>query len=161
MLVALGASVRVAGPKGNRLVPIGKFFVLPGDDVHKETVLGKGEILTEVLIPKPPPGLRTSHRKVRARQAWDFALAGLALALVFREDRVENGSAVLSGDAPIPWRSTAVEQVVVAQRIDAETAERAAAAAVKGAQPLEQNGYKIPLFRAIVQEELMKLARGQ
>ena len=160
MLVALGASVRVAGPKGNRLVPVEKFFVLPQEDVHKETVLGKGEIVTEVLVPKPPTGLRTSYRKVRVRQAWDFALAGVALALVFKGDRVERGGVVLSGAAPIPWRSKAVEQVIIGQRLDAKTAEKAAEAAVKDAQPLEHNEYKIPLFRAIVQEELTKLARG-
>lgn len=160
MLMALGASVRVTGLRGNRNVPIEKFFVLPKDDVHKETVLGKGEIVTEVLVPKPPTGLRTSYRKVRVRQAWDFALAGLALALVFRGDKVEHGSAVLSGAAPIPWRSKAVERAVVGRKLDAETAERAAEATVKDAQPLEHNEYKIPLFRAIVEEELTKLARG-
>ena len=67
---------------------------------------------------------------------------------------------VLSGAAPIPWRSKAVEQAVAGRKLDAETAERAAGAAVKDAQPLEHNEYKISLFRAIVQEELTKLARG-
>ena len=160
ILVALGASVRVAGPRGNRLVPVEKFFVLPEEDVHKETVLGKGEIVTEVLIPKPPPGLRTSYRKVRGRQAWDFALAGVALALVFKADRVERGGVVLSGAAPIPWRSKPAEQVIIGQRLDAKTAEKAAEAAVNDAQPLEHNEYKVPLFRAIVEEELTRIARG-
>jgi xanthine dehydrogenase YagS FAD-binding subunit len=160
ILVALGASVRVAGPRGSRNVPIEKFFVLQKDDVHKETVLGKAEIVTEVLVPKPPTGLRTSYRKIRVRRAWDFAIAGVALALVFRGDKVEQGSAVLSGAAPIPWRSKPAEQVIVGQRLDAKTAEKAAEAAVKDAQPLEHNEYKIPLFRAIVEEELTRLARG-
>ena len=94
------------------------------------------------------------------RQAWDFALAGVALALVFTGDRVERGGVVLSGAAPIPWRSKAVEQTVAGRKLDAETAERSAEAAVKDAQPLEHNAYKVPLFRAIVQEELTKLALG-
>lgn len=160
MLMALGASVRITGPRGNRNVPMEKFFVLPRDDVHKETVLGRGEIVTEVLVPKPPAGLRTSYRKVRVRQSWDFALAGLALALVFREGKVEHGSVVLSGAAPIPWRSKAVEQAVAGRKLDSETAERAAEAAVKDAQPLDHNEYKIPLFRAIVRDQLAKLAQG-
>ncbi len=160
ILIALGASVRVAGPRGNRLVPVEKLFVLPQEDVRKETTLGNGEIVTEVLVPKPPTGLRTSYRKVRVRQAWDFAIAGVALALVFKGDRVERSGVVLSGAAPIPWRSKPVEQVITGQLLDAKIAEKAAEAAVKDAQPLEQNGYKIPLFRAIVEEELTKLARG-
>lgn len=160
MLMALGASVRVMGPRGKRNVPIEKFFVLPRDDVHKETVLGKGEIVTEVFVPKPPNGLRTSYRKVRVRQAWDFAVAGLALALVFKGDTVEHGSVVLSAAAPIPWRSKPAEQVIIGERLDVTTAKKAAEAAVKDAQPLEQNGFKVPLFRAIVEDELTKLARG-
>lgn len=77
---------------------------------------GKGEIVTEILIPKPPPGLRTSYRKVRVRQAWDFALA-----LVFKGDRVERGGVVLSAAAPIPWRGSAVEQVVSGGKLDRES----------------------------------------
>ena len=113
----------------------------------------------EILIPKSPPGLRTSYRKVRVREAWDFAVAGVALALVFKGDRVERGGVVLSGAAPIPWRSRAVEQVVSGGKLDAEAAEGSAEAAVKGAEPLAQNGCKIPLFRSIVVDELTRLAR--
>ena len=54
MLVALGASVRVAAPKGNRLVPVEKFFVLPREDVQKETVLGKGRSLPRSSFPNRP-----------------------------------------------------------------------------------------------------------
>jgi len=160
ILVALGTSVRVAGPKGNRLVPVEKLFVLPQEDVRKETTLGNGEIIAEVLVPKPPAGLRTFYRKVRVRQGWDFAIAGVALALVFTGDRVERGGIVLSGAAPIPWRSKPAEQAIIGQRLDAKTSEKAAEAVVKDAQPLEQNEYKIPLFRAIVEEELTRIAQG-
>ncbi len=160
MLVALQASVRVTGPGGSRLVPVEKFHVLPRENVQKETVLGKGEIVTEVLVPKPPAGVRTSYRKVRARQSWDFALAGIALAVVFKGDKVERARAVLSGVAPIPWRSKEIEQVITGARLDPKTVEKAGELAVKDAQPLEHNGYKVPLVRAVVEEELLGIARG-
>lgn len=160
MLVALQASVRVTGPGGSRLVPVEKFHVLPRENVQKETVLAKGEIVTEVLVPKPPAGVRTSYRKVRARQSWDFALAGIALAVVFKGDKVERARAVLSGVAPIPWRSKEIEQVITGARLDPKTVEKAGELAVKDAQPLEHNGYKVPLVRAVVEEELLGIARG-
>src|SRR5512137_692450 len=111
-LTAFNATVRVAGPKGVRHVPLEKFFVLPEVDVQRETVLARGEIVTEIRIPPPAPGTRSSYRKVRARRSWDFALAGVALALRFDGKRVIGSRVVLSGAAPVPWRSTAVEQVV-------------------------------------------------
>ena len=157
-LVALDASARVAGPKGQRIVPLEKFFVLPGQHLERETVLEPGEILTEILLPPPVPGLRTSYRKVRARRSWDFALAGVALALGFQGDRVTQARVVLSGAAPIPWRSKEVEEVLMGRSLDAETVAQAGEAVVKGARPLRHNGYKIPLFRGLVQEALLGVA---
>jgi len=160
ILSALGASVRVSGPKGDRLVPVQTLFVLPQENVLKETALGNGEIVTEVLLPKPPPGLRSSYRKVRGRRAWDFALVGVAMAVVLKGDRVERCGIVLSGAAPVPWRSLLAEQVLTGNRLDSKAAAKAAEAAVKDAQPLEHNGYKVPMFRAIVEEELARHAQG-
>jgi xanthine dehydrogenase YagS FAD-binding subunit len=147
-LVALDALVRIAGPDGTRLVPPGKFHIPPGIDVQRETILKPNEIITEILLPPPAQGLRSSYRKVRARRSWDFALAGVALALRFDGERVTRASVVLSGAAPVPWRSKEVEEVITGKPINAERAARAAEAAVKNAQPLKGNGYKIPLFRA-------------
>ena len=157
-LVAYEATAQVAGPKGTRRVPLATFHVLPTKDVKKETVLRPNEIVTEILLPPPVQGLRSSYRKVRARQSWDFALAGVALALKFNGDRVEKARVVLSGAAPVPWRSKEVEEAVTGKRLDADTIARAAEAGVKNAEPLDQNGYKIPLFRGVLEEELAAIA---
>jgi xanthine dehydrogenase YagS FAD-binding subunit len=153
-LVALTATATIAGPKGTRTVPLEKFFVGPAEDVTRETILEAGEILTEVVLPPPAPSLKSTYRKVRARGSWDFALAGLALAITMREAKVESARAVFSGVAPIPWRSAGLEKVIVGQKLDARTIARAAEAAVAGAQPLEHNGYKVPLLRGLVEEVL-------
>ena len=121
-----------------------KFYVLPSQDVRKETVLKPNEILTEILLPPQPKGLLSSYRKVRARQSWDFALAGVALALKLKEDRVEKARVVLSGAAPIPWRSKEAEQALTGNPLNTETITRAVNAALKNAEPLEKNGYKVP-----------------
>ena len=76
-----------------------------------------------------------------------------------KEGRVEKARVVLSGAAPVPWRSGAAEKILTGKRLDADTAAQAAEAAVKNAEPLEQNGYKIPLFRGVVEEELMAIAK--
>jgi xanthine dehydrogenase YagS FAD-binding subunit len=157
-LVALNATARLAGPKGTRDVPLEKFFVLPEVDVQRETVLARGEIVTEVRIPPPTPGTRSSYRKVRARRSWDFALAGVALALRFDGKRVIDGRVVLSGAAPVPWRSTEVEQVIRGKELTADVIATAAKAVTSGAEPLEKNSYKIPLFQGVIEEELTRAA---
>jgi xanthine dehydrogenase YagS FAD-binding subunit len=123
-------------------------------DVLRETVLEPGEIVTEILLP-PAQGVKSSYRKVRARASWDFALAGLALAIKFNNDVVSGARAVLSGAAPIPWRSKEIENAIIGRRLDESTATRAAEAAMMNARSLEQNDYKIPLFRGMIEEELL------
>ena len=159
-LVAYEASVRITGPGGPKSVPVAKFHVLPADDVEKETILKPNEIVTEIVLPPPPQGLRSSYRKVRARQSWDFALAGMALCFKIKDGLVERARVVLSGAAPIPWRCQETEKFVLNKRLDAGTAARAAEIAMKNAEPLEHNGYKVPLFRGVIEEELSMIARG-
>jgi xanthine dehydrogenase YagS FAD-binding subunit len=157
-LVALEATLRIAGPRGTRAIPLADLFVAPSKDPRRETALERGEVLTEVLLPPPVPGLRSSFRKVRARGAWDFALAGAALALRMEGAKVASARVVLAGAAPVPWRSKAAEQALEGKELGRETASAAAEAAVKGAEPLEHNGYKVALFRGLLEEELLRLA---
>jgi xanthine dehydrogenase YagS FAD-binding subunit len=157
-LVALEAVVRIVGPDGARSVPAEKFFTLPGTDYTRENVLVKGEVVTEIVIPPQPRGTRGTYRKVRARGSWDFALTGAAVVVTVAGGSVERARIVLSGVAPAPWRVPEAERAVVGKRITARTARSAAAAAVKGAQPLSDNGYKVQLLRGTVEEALLSLA---
>lgn len=157
-LVALQARARIAGPGGARGVPLQSFFLPPAKDFTRENVLEPGEILTEILLPPPPQGLRSSYRKVRVRGSWDFALAGVALALKTTDGRTEWARIVLSGVAPVPWRATEAEKALTGQRLDAQTASRVAAASLRSAAPLPQNGYKLDLVRGIVEEALMAMS---
>jgi xanthine dehydrogenase YagS FAD-binding subunit len=151
--------VRVSGPGGTRLVPIAKFHVPPSENVQKETILKPNEIVTEILLPPPAKGWRSSYRKVRARRSWDFALASVALALQIDGDKIIKARVVLGGAAPVPWRSKEAEEAITGRRLDPETVTRAASAAVKNGQPLKQNSYKISLFRGMIEEELTAIAR--
>jgi xanthine dehydrogenase YagS FAD-binding subunit len=159
-LAAFNATATVTGPKGQRSVPMEKFFVLPSVDARRDTALAAGELVTELVLPPPEKGMRSSFRKVRARQSWDFVVAGAAIALAVHNGVVSKAKIVLHGAAPVPWRSKPAEEALAGKRLDPEVIARAADAAVKGAEPLEHNGYKIALFRGIIQEELAKLERA-
>ena len=126
----------------------------PSDDPQREIVLGPGEIITEITIPRTSGRYYSSYRKIRARRSWDFALAGVALALQFEGRRVLRSRVVLSGAAPIPWRSKEVEDATTGRSLDRATIARAVAVVMKEAKPLSQNGYKIGLFEAVMKEEL-------
>jgi xanthine dehydrogenase YagS FAD-binding subunit len=152
--LALDARVRIIGPKGARVLPIEKFFILPDEDPTRETALGPGELVARVLVPPGSPGMTSSYRKVRARGSWDFAMAGLAMAIAMKAGKVADARLVLSGVAPAPWRLHAVEKLLIGQKIDAKLVAKAADAAVVGAKPLDHNGYKVALVRGLIEEAL-------
>ncbi|HSN55488.1 MAG TPA: FAD binding domain-containing protein [Candidatus Sulfomarinibacteraceae bacterium] len=153
-LAALGAVCRVSGASASRSVAVDKLHVPPSEDPRRETVLEPDEIITDIVLPAPAAGLRSSYRKVRARAAWDFALAGLALALVFDGDTVSSARVFLSGAAPVPWRATGVEDAVTGTALGDDAIAAAAEAAVAGAEPLAMNGYKVDLFKGLVADQL-------
>jgi xanthine dehydrogenase YagS FAD-binding subunit len=157
-LAAHKATVHIAGPAGPRKVSIDHFFVPPSKDVTREAVLEKGEIVTGIVLLPTPGGVRSSYRKVRARRSWDFALAGVALALQMTGGSVTDARIVLSGAAPIPWRAYDAENALMGNILDPGSIKRAAALSVNGARPLDHNAYKIPLFRGMIEEELTKLS---
>jgi xanthine dehydrogenase YagS FAD-binding subunit len=157
-LIALDAWVRISGPRGTRQVPLEEFFVVPAVDPTRETVLERGELVRDIVVPPAPSGLRSSYRKVRARGAWDFALVGMASALVFEGDVVRRARVVFSGVAPVPWRARDVENELIGRRLDRAAIAHAAEAAVARAEPLEKNAYKIDLLQGLVQERLEALA---
>jgi xanthine dehydrogenase YagS FAD-binding subunit len=160
-LVALDATLNLVGPDGERSVPAEHFFVLPSDDPTVETVLAPGEIVTEVAIPAPPDGAVSRYRKVRSRDAWDFALASIALNVELSGDLAGDVRIALGGVAPIPWRAVEAEAVVRGERLTPEVAARAADAAVADAYPLEHNGAKVAIVKGIVEAELLSLVQTE
>jgi xanthine dehydrogenase YagS FAD-binding subunit len=114
--------------------------------------------VTEILLPAPAEGLRSSYLKVRERKGWDLALVSVALALQMKGGKVAGGHVVLGGVAPVPWHSKEAENAIMGKALDAGTIAQAAEAAVKGAEPLKFNGYKVAMVRGAVEEALQAIA---
>src|SRR5207237_8191620 len=80
-LAALDAVVRVAGPGGERAIPIGDFHRLPGDTPQLDTNLRGDELILAVDVPPLPVARRSHYLKVRDRTSYAFALVSVAAAL--------------------------------------------------------------------------------
>jgi xanthine dehydrogenase YagS FAD-binding subunit len=157
-LIAFRASVTVVSPRGQRTVPLEEFFVLPSRRLDHETILEPDEIVTEIQVPAPAPNTRSTYLKFKERDSHDFAIVGAAVVMRLRGKVCEDVRIVLSGVAPIPWRSPEAEAVLKGKAITPELAEQAGKAAVAKAQPLSQNAYKVPLTQAIVKQAVLRAA---
>ena len=157
-LVALGATVRIAGRTGARTVAMENFFVTPRENVRRENILLPDEILTEVEVPTAPAGSKAIYVKEMVREIWDFALCSVAAMVTLKDGVVADARIVLGGVAPVPYRATNAEATLRGNALNEAAATAAGAAAVEGARPLAKNGYKVPLTQAVVKRALLSLA---
>lgn len=75
-LLALSAQCVIAGPKGNRTVPLEQFFTGPG-----KNVLQAGEILVEIICPAPAPKSGSNYRRFIPRNEMDIAVVGVGVSV--------------------------------------------------------------------------------
>lgn len=157
-LVALDARVRLAGPDGERSIPVAEFHRLPGDAPQFDTVIQPGELI--VAIDLPPPRFGAQHYlKVRDRASYAFALVSVAVALDLQGGVVRDLRLALGGVAHKPWRMPQAEDVLRGRVLDEAGMAQAAAALVAGAQPHQHNAFKVELAQRAVQRAL-RIAGG-
>jgi xanthine dehydrogenase YagS FAD-binding subunit len=153
-LIALDAKFVIRTPKGEKVVDAENYFIGPGLDITKMTILKPGDLLTSIRIPSTWSGAQFYFEKVRDRASWDFALVNVAAAMKTSGSTIQQIRIAVNGVAAHPVRLTAVEDAVTGKPRNEETAEMAGQIAIRGAQPLQYNGYKVPLLRNLVKRAI-------
>ena len=154
-LVALNAQARIAGPSGERVVPLDHYFIGPGDDILRENVLAPEEVLVEVIIPPPAATTKQAWAKLRDRQVYDFAVVSVAVAFTVESGRWKDGRIVLGGVSPVPYRATEVENQLKGKDIK-KTTKQATALIRKTATPMEMNSHKVDIAQSLVEETILQ-----
>jgi carbon-monoxide dehydrogenase medium subunit len=154
--LVLGAEVKTKSHKGERIIPIAQFFKGPG-----ETVLREGEVVTELVIPKPLPHTGSAYWKHSRRLALDLPILGVSVLLsldkgaISRPEVLGTSSPIssilhtlerdelvckeariaLGVAAPTPIRVVKTENLLRGQKISDELLDQVAEAAAEEAQP--------------------------
>jgi len=153
-LIALDAQMVIRGARGERVVSAEDYFIGPSTDITRMTVLKPGDLLTAIRIPAAWAGAHFYFEKIRDRQVWDFPLVNIASAAVFSGGNIERIRIAVNGVAAHPVRLKQVEDAVRGKARDEATAEMAGQLAIQGVQPLQHNGYKVPLMRNLVKRSI-------
>jgi len=153
-LIALDAKFVVRTPKGEKVVDAENYFIGPGIDITRMTILKPGDLLTAIRIPPTWSGAQFYFEKVRDRASWDFPLVNVAAAMKTSGSTIQQIRIAVNGVAAHPVRLTAVEDAVTGKPRNEETAEMAGQIAIRGAEPLQYNGYKVPLLRNLVKRAI-------
>jgi carbon-monoxide dehydrogenase medium subunit len=123
LLSALGARVVVAGPKGERTVPVEGLST-----GYYETVLARDELVTSVVVP-PLGTKRAAYLKCTTRSADDWPALGMAVALETEGDAIRTASVVIGAATDKPTRLAAAEGALRGGRTDEATLGHAGDAA--------------------------------
>jgi len=153
-LIALEASMVVRSNSGERVIPAEEYFIGPGTDIMRMTILQPGDLLTAIRLPGTWSGARFYFEKVRDRNVWDFALVSVASAMSVSNGTIDRFRLAVNGVAAQPLRLRAVEDAVRGKGLNEETAKLAGDLAIQGAVPLQHNAYKVPLLRNLVKRAI-------
>jgi xanthine dehydrogenase YagS FAD-binding subunit len=146
-MAALEATIHVHGSKDARAIPIGDFHLLPGSTPNRETVLEPGDLITHVTLPAPIAGSRQVYLKLRDRASYEFALASAAVVVTVANGKVTRARIALGGVGTKPWRSTEAEGELTGQAATEAVFRKVAEAALRGAKPQSENGFKVELAK--------------
>lgn len=130
-LIADGATVKVFGPQGERVILLEEFFAGPG-----KTVMARDEVLTEIAVPAPPPHTGKVYIKHGRRKAMELATVGVAVTLTLASDICQEIRIVLGAVAPTPLRARQAEAILRGQVVDEAAINAAAQAAQAESRPI-------------------------
>jgi xanthine dehydrogenase YagS FAD-binding subunit len=157
-LTALDAEVEVAGAVAQRRFPLPDLYRLPAETPELDTNLTAGELVTGIHIPNASRfATRSAYLKVRDRASFEFAVVSVAAVLRVEHGRIVEAGLAVGGVAPLPWRLTRSEAVLVGRAPDVQAIAAAGDMAVEHARPLTQNGFKVALLRNAVVRALQTI----
>lgn len=156
-LIALDAKMVVQNRGGEREIDAANYFIGPGTDIRRMTVLRTGDVLTAIRIPNTFANAEFYFEKVTDRKSWDFPLVNVASAKRVENGVIQDARIVVGAVAAKPLRLYRVEQAIIGKPANEQTAAEAGEIAIRGAEPLRLNGYKVPLMRNLVKRAI----RGQ
>ena len=155
-MLLFDAEVDIAGPDGSRTVVLADLY---RDDGMDHLTLGPGELVTSVYLTKAPGAVQSGYEKSRIRGSIDFPLAGVAVRLALKGDRISDLSIALTGVNPLPRRVTGTERLI-GRTLDTEILDSIRDLVRTQAKPMRTTTVKPWYRRRVIGALARKLTSG-
>ena len=156
-LIADGASISMSGSSKTTML-LEDFFTGPG-----KTRLKPDEIVTEILMPPPPPRTGKHYIKHGRRKAMELATVGVAVCLTLDKDVCKGIRICLGAVAPTPIRALQAEGILKNQNLNSSLLEKAAQAAMAESKPISNvrgsAGYRKDMVGVLTRRALEEALR--
>jgi aerobic carbon-monoxide dehydrogenase medium subunit len=153
VLAALGARISVAGPKGDRQLPLEQLYA-----GYYETVLDRNELITAVVVP-PLNGRKAAYMKVTSRTADDWPSLGVAVSFALADGAIRDPIVVVSAATEKVTRMSGVEKVLQSAAPEDAALRRAGDAAADEVQTLSDAHGSAPYKRELLRVYLRRAVR--
>jgi carbon-monoxide dehydrogenase medium subunit len=159
VLMALGASVELTSRRGNRQVKLSEFLL-----GTYETVLEPGEVLTAVIVPASPQGIRGTYIKFTTRSSEDRPCVAVAAMARIVEGICEEARLVIGAVSPVPVRVSKAEEIARGEKFGSALIEEMSARAAELVEPITDlqgpADYKRQMVRVLSKRALAALTKG-
>ena len=155
-LLVLKAQAVVAGLYGERSISLDTFFVGPG-----QTILQPGELLKEIVVPKPADRSGSCYLRSTPRAWMDIAVVGVAAAITMDAGGViTDARLALGAVAPVPMRATAAEALLPGHKLTDDLLQQAGATAAQESKPIDDLRASAKYRRHLVNVLTQRALRG-
>ena len=161
-LIAAGALCQVAGPGGEREVPVDKVVTGPG-----RTSLARGEFVLAFRLEKPRPRTGDAYLRLIPRTEMDIAVVGAGVALTLDQAGVCTHARVsLGAVAPTPLLVAEAGRALIGTRADDKALAALAAAASAACKSIDDKrgtvAYRVKVAGVLARRAaLIALGRAQ
>jgi carbon-monoxide dehydrogenase medium subunit len=153
VLIALGASVTIAGPHGQRVLPVEELFT-----GYYETVLAKNELIASIQVPTQK-SKKAAYMKVTTGSVDDWPALGIAVVIEIDDQIVKSARIVASAATEKATRLKSAETTLNGNRIDDKVIRRAADAAVEEAEFVPDVRGSVPYKRELMRVYVQRAVR--
>ncbi len=153
VLAALGARVAIAGPNGNRELPLDELYA-----GYYETVLEKNELITAVTVPALN-GRKAAYMKVTSRTADDWPSLGVAVSFAFKDGTVRDPVVIVSAATEKVTHMEAAEKALQGAAPDDASLRRVGDVAADEVQTLSDAHGSAPYKRELLRVYLRRAVR--
>ncbi len=156
IFISLDARIKVAGPSGERVMPLEELFV-----DYYQTSLAEDEILTQVIIPPLPACSGIEYIRFSSSSVVDKPCVGVSVRLSLETEKkvCRVVRIVLGCVAPVPMRAQRAEAVLHGKPLRPELVEEAAASAAQECSPVSDLRGSEKYKRAIVSTLVKRAVR--
>jgi CO/xanthine dehydrogenase FAD-binding subunit len=144
-LIVNRAECVVAGPRGERVVPVEQFCTGPG-----RTILGRDDLLVALRVPRPAARTADAYLRLIPRSEMDIAVAAAGVSLTLdRDDVCTRARVAIGAVGPTGFLVPEAADAVVGSRLDPSALQRAADAASAAARPIDDKRGTIAYRRKV------------